>query len=70
MNSVEQIATDKAPGAVGPYSQALAVGGLVFTSGQLPINPETKAMPQDVAAQAAASLKNVQEDHCLPDGYQ
>ena len=60
MNSVEQIATDKAPGAVGPYSQALAVGGLVFTSGQLPINPETKAMPQDVAAQAAASLKNVQ----------
>ena len=60
MNSLEQIATDKAPGAVGPYSQALAVGGLVFTSGQLPINPETKAMPQDVAAQAAASLKNVQ----------
>ena len=36
------------------------MGGLVFTSGQLPINPETKAMPQDVAAQAAASLKNVQ----------
>ncbi|MCL2591854.1 MAG: RidA family protein [Defluviitaleaceae bacterium] len=37
----EIIATTKAPGAIGPYSQAVKVGNMVFTSGQLPINPET-----------------------------
>ena len=36
---MKKISTDKAPAAIGPYSQAVAVGGLLFTSGQIPINP-------------------------------
>ena len=59
MSSITLVTTDKAPGAVGPYSQALSAGPFVFTSGQLPIIPETKTMPLDVAEQAAASLNNV-----------
>ena len=39
-----KIATDKAPAAIGPYSQAMVVGGLVFTSGQIAINPSTAAV--------------------------
>ena len=37
---MKKVATDKAPGAIGPYSQAIITGNLVFTSGQIPINPE------------------------------
>ena len=37
----EKVFTDKAPGAIGPYSQAIVVGNTVFTSGQIPINPQT-----------------------------
>lgn len=51
--------TDKAPAAIGPYSQGIEAGGLLFTSGQLPINPESGAMPADAAAQAEQSLRNV-----------
>lgn len=54
-----RIDTAAAPGAVGPYSQAMATGNLVFASGQLPIDPATKAMPDDVREQAAQSLRNV-----------
>lgn len=54
-----QIETALAPAAVGPYSQAMATGNLVFTSGQLPINPETKSMPTDIKEQATQSLANV-----------
>lgn len=56
---ITQIDTDKAPGAVGPYSQALATENLVFASGQLPIDPATKTMPDDIKEQAAQSLRNV-----------
>jgi len=56
----EIINTDNAPAAIGPYVQAVATGSLVFTSGQLPIDPATGEMPADVAAQALQSLKNVQ----------
>ena len=55
----EIIATQAAPAAIGPYSQGIAAEGLVFVSGQLPIDPATGAMPEDVAAQAKQSLANV-----------
>ena len=54
------IATNKAPGAIGPYSQAIEANGMVFISGQLPINPETGTMPEGVAAQTEQSLKNLE----------
>ena len=54
------INTENAPAAIGPYVQAVATGSLVFTSGQLPIDPATGEMPADVADQTLQSLKNVQ----------
>jgi len=54
-----RIDTTAAPGAVGPYSQAMATDNFVFASGQLPIDPATKTMPDDVKEQAAQSLRNV-----------
>lgn len=54
------IATNGAPGAIGPYSQAVRLGNLVFVSGQLPLDPETGEMPDGVAAQTRQSLANVQ----------
>ena len=53
------IATNNAPGAIGPYSQGYEVGRLVFTSGQIPIDPATGTMPEGIAAQAEWSCKNV-----------
>ena len=53
------IDTPKAPGAIGPYSQAYAFGETVITSGQLPVDPATGAMPETIAAQAEQSCKNV-----------
>ena len=53
------IATDKAPGAIGPYSQGFITNGFVFTSGQIPVVPETGAVPEGIAAQTAQSCKNV-----------
>ena len=53
--------TDKAPAAIGPYSQAIRTGNLVFVSGQLPIDPATGAFPEGgVAEQARQSLLNAQ----------
>lgn len=58
--SLELLATDKAPAAVGPYSQGVKAGNLVFSSGQLPINPETKEMlTGDIQEQTRLSLENV-----------
>ena len=54
-----KIDTPNAPGAIGPYSQGVVVGGLMFTSGQLPVDPSTGAMPEGIAAQAEWSCKNV-----------
>lgn len=59
MTTLKQITSDKAPGAVGPYSQALAAANLIFTSGQLPIEYVSKAMPEDIKEQAAVSLTNL-----------
>lgn len=53
------IQTEKAPGAIGPYSQGYEAGGLVITSGQLPVDPATGLMPEGIAAQAEESCKNV-----------
>ena len=53
------IHTDKAPAAVGPYSQAIQMGNLLFTSGQLGLTPETGALPEGVEAQTEQSLKNI-----------
>ena len=52
------IATEKAPAAIGPYSQATEAAGLVFVSGQLPIDPATGAFPEGVEAQTRQSLTN------------
>ena len=51
------IATNKAPGAIGPYSQAIEANGMVFISGQLPINPETGTMPETVAEQTVSKVQ-------------
>ena len=53
------IETKNAPGAIGPYSQGYEVGGLIITSGQLPVDPATGTMPEGIAAQAEWSCKNV-----------
>lgn len=54
------IATTAAPGAIGPYSQAIEANGLVFVSGQIPLDPATGAfVPGGVEAQAEQSLKNL-----------
>lgn len=52
------INTEKAPAAIGPYSQAIQAGGIVITSGQLPIDPATGNMPEGIGAQARQSLIN------------
>ncbi|MDU4889166.1 MAG: RidA family protein [Clostridium sp.] len=53
------IATENAPGAIGPYSQAVQIGEVVYTSGQLPVNPATGLIPEDVKEQTKQSLENV-----------
>ena len=54
------IKTDAAPAAIGPYSQAIVCGGLLFTSGQIPLDPATGAVPEGgIEAQAEQSMKNV-----------
>lgn len=53
------IATEKAPGAIGPYSQGFIAGGFVYTSGQIPLNPADGTVPEGIAAQTEQSCKNV-----------
>lgn len=57
---MKAISTTKAPGAIGPYSQAIKVGGFVFASGQLPIDPSTGTFPEGgIKEQTRQSLLNV-----------
>ena len=53
------IATNNAPGAIGPYSQGWVVGEFVYTSGQIPVDPATGTIPEGFAALAEQSGKNV-----------
>ncbi len=53
------ISTDKAPAAIGPYSQALVCGDMVFVSGQIPVNPATGEIPETIEEQTAQSLSNI-----------
>ena len=53
------ISTEHAPAAIGPYAQAVAANGMVYTSGQLPIDPATGAFPEGIAAQTRQSQTNV-----------
>jgi len=56
----EAISTDKAPKAIGPYSQGIKAGGFIFTAGQVPFDPSTmQAIEGDVAAQTARTLDNL-----------
>lgn len=57
--SKQVISTASAPGAIGPYSQAILINNLVYTSGQLGLDPVTGELPEGVEAQAAQSLRNV-----------
>ncbi len=58
---MKEIKTTKAPGAIGPYSQAIEVNGLVYTSGQIGIDPATGAIVEGVEAQAHQVCKNLTE---------
>jgi 2-iminobutanoate/2-iminopropanoate deaminase len=53
------IATNNAPAAIGPYSQAVELNGTLFISGQIPVNPATGEMPQGIEAQTRQVLKNI-----------
>lgn len=59
MTMINTITSKEAPDAVGPYSHAMEANGMIFTSGQLPIDPATGEMPETAAAQAEISLMNV-----------
>ena len=57
---MKKIHTDKAPAAIGPYSQAMVVGNLVYTSGQIPINPATGNIEAtDISSQTEQVLRNL-----------
>ena len=53
------VSTANAPAAIGPYSQALDLGNMVFVSGQIPVDPATGAVAEGIAAQADQSCRNV-----------
>jgi len=54
-----EINSQKAPGAIGPYSQAVKAGSFIYVSGQLPINAATGVMPDDIKGQTAQSIENI-----------
>ena len=57
---LQKISTEKAPAAIGPYSQGIVVNGILFASGQIPINPATGAIEgEDITAQAELACKNI-----------
>lgn len=58
--AIEVVATDKSPAAIGPYSQAIKVGGLVFTAGQIPLDPaDGKLVEGDITVQTERVMKNL-----------
>jgi len=81
--SIEVVKTNKAPEAIGPYSQAIVTGSFVYTSGQIPINPQTgEVVDGGIEEQAKQVLENLKtfgsgrkqleqggKDHCVHKGY-
>ncbi len=64
VKEMKEIKTNNAPAAIGPYSQAIVIGNMVFTSGQIPVNPTTGEIPSDIESQANqvfANIKNLLE---------
>ena len=60
-NMKQIIATDKAPAAIGPYSQAIQTGNLIFTSGMIPIDPATNTLVEgDITVQAKQAIGNLE----------
>lgn len=59
INMQKVISTDKAPGAIGPYSQAIEINGMVYTSGVIPVDPATGVVAEGVEAQAEQAFKNI-----------
>lgn len=60
MNEMNKIHTEKAPAAVGPYSQAVEAGGMIYTSGQIPLDPKSgQLVDGDIKQQADRAIKNV-----------
>ena len=58
---MQTLSTPNAPAAIGPYSQAKIVNGLLFASGQIPVDPATGTIPEGIAAQAEQACKNCGE---------
>ena len=56
---MQKIETSNAPGAIGPYSQGYIANGFIYTSGQIPVDPATGAVPEGIEAQAHQSCRNV-----------
>lgn len=60
MSQINEVVSDKAPAAIGPYSQAITVNGMVYTSGVIPMNPDTKEIDgSDIRTQAERVLKSL-----------
>lgn len=60
MSSINAVVSDKAPAAIGPYSQAVAINGMVYTSGVIPLDPETgEVAGSDITAQAERVFKSL-----------
>ena len=59
INMKKVICSEKAPGAIGPYSQAIEANGMIFVSGQLPIDAATGKMAEGIEEQARQSLENI-----------
>ncbi len=57
---IREIETDKAPDAAGPYSQGIAYGNLVFTAGEIPVDPADGKIPEGIEEQAELALRNTE----------
>lgn len=57
--SKKVVKTELAPGAIGPYSQGIDLGNMIFFSGQIPLNPKSGEMPEGIEAQTKQALENV-----------
>ncbi len=63
------LSTDKAPGAIGPYSQGYEVNRVIYTSGQIPVDPTDGTVAEGIAAQAEQSCRNVSNLEAAGTGF-